>query len=91
MIKAVVFDLDDTLISERQYILSGFNVISREIAKRYNLYDKDNNIIGVATTYLERLKPGNTWKFTAEYTGPNAKNITHFDINKLDLDEDTWD
>ena len=57
----------------------------------YNLYDKDNNIIGVATTYLEELKTGNTWKFTAEYTGPNAKNITHFDINKLDLDEDTWD
>lgn len=57
----------------------------------YNLYDKDNNIIGVATAYLEGLKTGNTWKFTAEYTGANAKNITHFDINKFDLDEDTWD
>ena len=41
MIKAVIFDLDDTLISEREYILSGFNVISREIAKRYNLNDKE--------------------------------------------------
>ena len=28
MIKAIVFDLDDTLISEREYILSGFNVIA---------------------------------------------------------------
>ena len=62
-----------------------------DIELEYNLYDKDNNVIGVATTYLEGLKTGNTWKFTAEYTGPNAKNITHIDINKLDLDEDTWD
>lgn len=37
MIKAVVFDLDDTLISERQYILSGFKVISNEISNMYNL------------------------------------------------------
>lgn len=37
MIKAVVFDLDDTLISERQYILSGFKVISNEISNIYNL------------------------------------------------------
>ena len=32
MIKAVVFDLDDTLISEREYVLSGFNVVSKEIS-----------------------------------------------------------
>lgn len=37
MIKAVVFDLDDTLISEKQYILSGFNKVSCEISRKYNL------------------------------------------------------
>ncbi len=37
MIKAVVFDLDDTLISERQYILSGFNVVSNELSNMYKL------------------------------------------------------
>ena len=42
MIKAVVFDLDDTLISERQYVLSGFNVVSKEISYRYNL---DSSIV----------------------------------------------
>ena len=35
MIKAVVFDLDDTLISEKEYIKSGFKVISQKIAKEY--------------------------------------------------------
>ncbi|MGL4656093.1 MAG: HAD family hydrolase [Sarcina sp.] len=37
MIKAIVFDLDDTLISEREYIKSGFTIISEYIAKEHNL------------------------------------------------------
>ena len=42
MVKAVVFDLDDTLISERQYIESGFKVVSKFIGDKYNL---DNDIV----------------------------------------------
>ena len=37
MIKAVVFDLDDTLISEKEYVFSGFNVVSKEISYRYEI------------------------------------------------------
>lgn len=37
MIKAVIFDLDDTLVSEKEYVISGFKVVSREISYRYNL------------------------------------------------------
>lgn len=37
MIKAVVFDLDDTLISEKQYIKSGFKHIARIIGRKYNV------------------------------------------------------
>lgn len=37
MIKAVVFDLDDTLISEKQYIRSGFKVVSSKISDEYGL------------------------------------------------------
>lgn len=40
MIKAVVFDLDDTLISEKEYIRSGFRQVSKKIAEKNNL-DKD--------------------------------------------------
>ena len=41
MIKAVIFDLDDTLISEREYIKSGFKVISLYLSKEYNLEQKE--------------------------------------------------
>lgn len=37
MIKAIVFDLDDTLISEKEYVKSGFKVVSNKIAEDYGL------------------------------------------------------
>ena len=37
MIKAVIFDLDDTLISEYCYVLSGYRKVSDVIAKKYFL------------------------------------------------------
>ena len=42
MIKAVVFDLDDTLISEKEYIRSGFKVVAKKIAVENNL--NENNV-----------------------------------------------
>ena len=41
MIKAVVFDLDDTLISEKDYIRSGFKVVSRDVSNRYSLNEDE--------------------------------------------------
>ena len=37
MIKAVVFDLDDTLISEQDYIVSGFKHISEYLSQIYGV------------------------------------------------------
>ena len=37
MIKAVVFDLDDTIISEREYIKSGFKSVASKISKEHGL------------------------------------------------------
>ena len=42
MIKVVIFDLDDTIISENEYIKSGYKHVSHIIAKRYGL--KENNL-----------------------------------------------
>ncbi|SHG03321.1 HAD family hydrolase [Ornithinibacillus halophilus] len=36
MIKAVIFDLDDTLISEKEYIESGYRHISKVLSKRFS-------------------------------------------------------
>ncbi|WP_432662635.1 HAD family hydrolase [Wukongibacter baidiensis] len=37
MIKGVIFDLDDTLIHEKEYIFSGFKVVSKKIEKDYKI------------------------------------------------------
>jgi len=37
MIKAVIFDLDDTLVSEREYIISGYCYISEIIKDKFHL------------------------------------------------------
>jgi putative hydrolase of the HAD superfamily len=34
-IRAIVFDLDDTLFEERQYVLSGFKAVDRWVAERF--------------------------------------------------------
>lgn len=42
----LIFDLDDTLISEKEYIKSGFKTVSNYFAKQYTLDEKKvNNII----------------------------------------------
>lgn len=41
MIKLVAFDLDDTLISEFEYIKSGYKAVSREFSKKYNLSENE--------------------------------------------------
>lgn len=41
MIKAVIFDLDDTLISEKEYIRSGFKVVAKKIGTKHNLNEND--------------------------------------------------
>jgi putative hydrolase of the HAD superfamily len=41
MIKGVIFDLDDTIISEKKYIKSGFRVVCKVISEQHNLsFDK---------------------------------------------------
>ena len=41
MIKAVVFDIDDTLISEHEYIRSGFNVVAQALSVKYQLLQEN--------------------------------------------------
>lgn len=40
LIKAIVFDLDDTLISEHEYIKSGYKHISQTLSKKINIDEK---------------------------------------------------
>ena len=52
MIKAVIFDLDDTLISEKEYIRSGFREVAINISKEYNL--KRDNVYELLLDIFEK-------------------------------------
>ena len=41
MKKAVIFDLDDTLISEKQYIQSGYRHVAKILSKKININEND--------------------------------------------------
>lgn len=64
MIKAVVFDLDDTLISERKYIKSGFNTVASILAKENEL-DKDVVLYKMYELFFESSK--NVFNRTLDY------------------------
>lgn len=43
MIKAVIFDLDDTLISEEEYIKSGYQAVAKRIFEKYGMKEEISN------------------------------------------------
>jgi putative hydrolase of the HAD superfamily len=70
---AVIFDLDDTLISEKEYIRSGFKVVSSKISQNYNLdsnvvYKKMIDLFKVDTkNVFNRLLDSLNIKYSSEY------------------------
>jgi putative hydrolase of the HAD superfamily len=45
----LVFDMDDTLYPERDYVLSGFNAVSKDLATRFGIDESDafNRMVGI--------------------------------------------
>ncbi|MDE7337150.1 MAG: hypothetical protein K2N32_03455, partial [Clostridia bacterium] len=43
-VKAVVFDLDDTLYPERDYVLSGFAVVGATLEEKYGITNATNKL-----------------------------------------------
>ena len=56
MIKAVVFDLDDTLISEKKYIESGYQHISKLLSNRFNKDEQELYQLLTRLFYEKKLK-----------------------------------
>ena len=52
MIKLVVFDLDDTLYDEMDYIISGYKFIAKYLESKYNISD-------AFSTFIEAFQNGN--------------------------------
>src|SRR5690625_1237296 len=58
MIKAVLFDLDDTLISEKMYIKSGYRHISNLLSINY---EKDEHMLYQLLFNLQNESPKNVF------------------------------
>lgn len=52
MCKAIIFDLDDTLISEKEYIKSGYKAVSKYIEEKYRL-DKEKTYVQLNILFSE--------------------------------------
>lgn len=65
MIKALVFDLDDTLFPEHEFVLSGFQSVSKELATKYSL----SGFFEVAWQLFREGKRNNVFNLTLEELG----------------------
>lgn len=55
MIKAVVFDLDDTLFPERDYVLSGFKAAAAAAKSEFGISDAEKEFVELFETSRERV------------------------------------
>ncbi len=65
LIKAIIFDLDDTLFAERDFLLSGFNAVAAEIAKKSKV--EKNIVLTVLLYELEKNGRGKIFNTTLRY------------------------
>lgn len=91
--KVIVFDLDDTLISEKEYIQSGFKTISEEIEKEFGI---DKFIVENKINELFYITASNVFNrlldvFNIQYDEEYIKKLVHIYRNhepKIELYED---
>ena len=50
----------------------------------YNLYDEDDNIIGIASDNIERLDKGETWKYSAAFPTKYCKDVDKHKFYEID-------
>lgn len=65
MIKVLVFDLDDTLFSEHDFVRSGFQAVANWLEKKYSI----TNFFAVAWELFEQGKRGNIFNLALEEMG----------------------
>lgn len=70
MIRAVVFDLDDTLFSETDYVLSGFKAVSEWIEKRSSV----KGFFEAAEDFFQKGSRGNIFDLTLKQLGIEYSN-----------------
>lgn len=79
MIKAVVFDLDDTLISEYEYIKSGYKHIAQLLSEKINANPKNifNELVYIFKNNPEKVFNQLLDKYEIDYTMENIKELVN--------------
>lgn len=85
----------DYIKSEKTYVISGYLKNNDDddyygVYVEYSLYDEDGNIIGIATANLDKLSEGEVWRFSAEYTGNNAKDVVKYKLTQVNGDDEMY-
>lgn len=79
MIKAIVFDLDDTLILEKNYIISGYKHISKRLSNHFEISENDIFNILIESFEEDSSRVFNLLyeKLTIRYTIEDIKELIH--------------
>ncbi|AGB42119.1 haloacid dehalogenase superfamily enzyme, subfamily IA [Halobacteroides halobius DSM 5150] len=73
MIKAIIFDLDDTLYHELEYVKSGFRAVSNYIADKYPI--SSEGFYKVLLSILKKEGRGQTFDLALEEFGLSLKEV----------------
>lgn len=66
------------------YLKNNSNKDVEYLSMEYELYDKNDNILGAANAYIESLPKGKKWKFKATYSDIDAKEVQKYKLIKVD-------
>ena len=75
MIKAILFDLDDTLYPEKQFVMSGFQVVSQYLSQKYNFESDD--IFNILKDDFEKGLRRRNFDVLLQKLGLNNENVEH--------------
>jgi len=75
MIKAILFDLDDTLYPEKQFVMSGFGVVSQYLSKKHNF--EFAKIFNVLKEDFEKGLRRRNFDVLLQKLGLNNENVEH--------------
>lgn len=66
------------------YLVNNTDEDLEYILVEYTLYDINNNILGTAEAYLNKLEAKGTWKFKATYEENDAKQVIKVKISNIE-------
>ena len=78
------YDEENEIYYVEGYLANNTDEEVENIYIEYTLYDINNNVLGTATAYLNKLDALARWKFKATYIENDAKSVVKVKISDID-------